>query len=34
VILPPTEETFDAVIQELKAKTESFHFLGSYRASL
>jgi 3-deoxy-7-phosphoheptulonate synthase len=34
VVLPPTEETFDAVMQELKAKTENFHFLGSYRASL
>ncbi|MFP3042503.1 3-deoxy-7-phosphoheptulonate synthase [Treponema primitia] len=34
VTLPPTEETFDAVVQELKAKTEDFHFLGSYRASL
>jgi 3-deoxy-7-phosphoheptulonate synthase len=34
VVLPPTEETFDAVIQELKTKTENFHFLGSYRASL
>jgi 3-deoxy-7-phosphoheptulonate synthase len=34
VVLPPTEETFDAVVQDLKTKTESFHFLGSYRASL
>jgi 3-deoxy-7-phosphoheptulonate synthase len=34
VTLPPTEETFDAVVQELKTKTDDFHFLGSYRASL
>jgi 3-deoxy-7-phosphoheptulonate synthase len=34
VVLPPTEETFDTMLQELKAKTESLHFLGSYRASL
>ena len=34
VVLPPTEGTFDAVVQELKTRTESFHFLGSYRASL
>jgi 3-deoxy-7-phosphoheptulonate synthase len=34
VTLPPTEETFDAVVQELKTKTKDFHFLGSYRASL
>jgi 3-deoxy-7-phosphoheptulonate synthase len=34
VTLPPMEETFDAVVQELKTKTDDFHFLGSYRASL
>ena len=34
VVLPPTEETFEAVVQELKTRTESFYFLGSYRASL
>ncbi|MDR1248787.1 MAG: 3-deoxy-7-phosphoheptulonate synthase [Treponema sp.] len=34
VVLPPTEGTFDAAIQELKTRTEDFHFLGSYRASL
>jgi 3-deoxy-7-phosphoheptulonate synthase len=34
VVLPPTEETFDAVMQELKTRTENFQFLGSYRASL
>jgi 3-deoxy-7-phosphoheptulonate synthase len=34
VVLPPTEEAFDEVAQELKTKTESFYFLGNYRASL
>jgi 3-deoxy-7-phosphoheptulonate synthase len=34
VTLPPMEETFDVVVQELKTKTDDFHFLGSYRASL
>jgi 3-deoxy-7-phosphoheptulonate synthase len=34
VTLPPTEETFDTVVQELKTKTDDFHLLGTYRASL
>jgi 3-deoxy-7-phosphoheptulonate synthase len=34
VNIPKTEEVFDAVIEALKNKTEDFHFLGSYRASL
>jgi 3-deoxy-7-phosphoheptulonate synthase len=34
VILPPTEATFDTAMRELKTRTENFHFLGSYRASL
>jgi 3-deoxy-7-phosphoheptulonate synthase len=34
VSIPQTEGVFDTVIEELKTKTEDFHFLGSYRASL
>jgi 3-deoxy-7-phosphoheptulonate synthase len=34
VVLPPTEATFDAAVQELKTRTENFRVLGSYRASL
>jgi 3-deoxy-7-phosphoheptulonate synthase len=33
VSLPKTTEIFDAVIEELKAKTKDFHFLGTYRAA-
>jgi 3-deoxy-7-phosphoheptulonate synthase len=34
LVLPPEEETFDAAMRELKTRTENFHFMGSYRASL
>jgi 3-deoxy-7-phosphoheptulonate synthase len=34
VSIPQTEELFDGVIEELRHKTENFHFLGTYRASL
>ncbi|MDR3303798.1 MAG: 3-deoxy-7-phosphoheptulonate synthase [Treponema sp.] len=34
VSIPETGDTFDMVMEELKAKTEDFHLLGSYRASL
>ncbi len=34
VSIPDSEESFDSVIEELKAKAKDFHFLGSYRASL
>ncbi|MDR1948654.1 MAG: 3-deoxy-7-phosphoheptulonate synthase [Spirochaetaceae bacterium] len=34
VSVPDTPELFDAVMDELKTKTEDFHFLGIYRASL
>jgi 3-deoxy-7-phosphoheptulonate synthase len=34
VSIPELGEVFNKVIEELKAKTEDFHFLGSYRASL
>jgi 3-deoxy-7-phosphoheptulonate synthase len=34
VSIPQTSDVFEATIKELKAKTEDFHFLGSYRASL
>jgi 3-deoxy-7-phosphoheptulonate synthase len=34
VSIPQTEGLFDRVIGELKTKTEDFHFLGAYRASL
>ncbi|MDR2093993.1 MAG: 3-deoxy-7-phosphoheptulonate synthase [Treponema sp.] len=34
VSIPETEELFKQTIEELKAKTENFHFLGMYRASL
>ncbi|GHT95305.1 hypothetical protein FACS1894141_3650 [Spirochaetia bacterium] len=34
VTVPETDGVFDSVIGELKTKTEDFHFLGIYRASL
>jgi 3-deoxy-7-phosphoheptulonate synthase len=34
VSIPQASEVFETTIKELKAKTEDFHFLGSYRASL
>jgi 3-deoxy-7-phosphoheptulonate synthase len=34
VSLPETEGEFDAVLEELKTKTEDFHFLGVYRGAL
>jgi 3-deoxy-7-phosphoheptulonate synthase len=34
VNIPQTDGLFEQVINELKAKTENFHFLGTYRASL
>ncbi|MDR3342417.1 MAG: 3-deoxy-7-phosphoheptulonate synthase [Treponema sp.] len=34
VSIPHTETIFDAVMEELKTKTEDFRFLGAYRASL
>ncbi|MDR2184672.1 MAG: ACT domain-containing protein, partial [Treponema sp.] len=34
VSIPDTPELFDAAMDELKTKTEDFHSLGIYRASL
>jgi 3-deoxy-7-phosphoheptulonate synthase len=34
VTIPKTLDIFESTIEELKAKTRDFHFLGSYRASL
>ncbi|MDR2102198.1 MAG: 3-deoxy-7-phosphoheptulonate synthase [Treponema sp.] len=34
VSIPQTEGVFEAVMEELKTKTEDFRFLGAYRASL
>jgi 3-deoxy-7-phosphoheptulonate synthase len=34
VSVPETQGLFEAVMEELKTKTEDFRFLGSYRASL
>jgi 3-deoxy-7-phosphoheptulonate synthase len=34
VSIPPTEGVFEAAMEELKAKTGDFRFLGAYRASL
>jgi 3-deoxy-7-phosphoheptulonate synthase len=34
VSIPQTEGIFEAVMEELKTKTEDFRFLGAYRASL
>jgi 3-deoxy-7-phosphoheptulonate synthase len=34
VTIPKTLDVFESTIEELKAKTKDFHFLGSYRASL
>jgi 3-deoxy-7-phosphoheptulonate synthase len=34
VTIPGAAEVFDAAVEELKRKTEDFHFLGAYRASL
>ena len=34
VNIPQRGGLFDQVVEELKAKTEDFHFLGTYRASL
>jgi 3-deoxy-7-phosphoheptulonate synthase len=34
VSLPKTEGEYHAVLEELKTKTEDFHFLGAYRGAL
>ncbi|MHB9294435.1 3-deoxy-7-phosphoheptulonate synthase [Pillotina sp. SPG140] len=34
VTIPDNGESFSAALQRLKTKTEDFHFLGNYRASL
>lgn len=34
VNIPEASEVFNTVVDELKSKTEIFHFLGAYRASL
>jgi 3-deoxy-7-phosphoheptulonate synthase len=34
VSIPQTDGVFELVMEELKTKTEDFHFLGDYRASL
>jgi 3-deoxy-7-phosphoheptulonate synthase len=34
VSLPKSEGEFDAALEELKTKTEDFHFLGAYRGAL
>jgi 3-deoxy-7-phosphoheptulonate synthase len=34
VNIPGTGGVFDTVIEELKTKTEDFHFLGAYRGLL
>jgi 3-deoxy-7-phosphoheptulonate synthase len=34
VSLPKTEGEFNAALEELKTKTEDFHFLGAYRGAL
>jgi 3-deoxy-7-phosphoheptulonate synthase len=34
VNIPEASDVFNAVVDELKSKTEDFHFLGTYRASL
>jgi 3-deoxy-7-phosphoheptulonate synthase len=34
VSLPKTEGDFEAVLEELRSKTEDFHFLGAYRGAL
>jgi 3-deoxy-7-phosphoheptulonate synthase len=34
VSIPKTESDFEAVLDELRSKTEDFHFLGAYRGAL
>jgi 3-deoxy-7-phosphoheptulonate synthase len=34
VNIPEASDVFNTVVDELKSKTEDFHFLGMYRASL